>query len=166
MKYLNNIKTLEDLKKAYRGWAMKLHPDLGGIDEEMKILNAEYEALFAQVKDIHVNKDGQEYHKESSEAPQDFIKIINELLMLNGIHIEVIGCFLWVSGNTKPHKDTLKRLGLKWHNKKACWFLSPEGYRRRGNQEYSMEYIRDLYGVQYDEETRREESRRLELQRA
>lgn len=159
MKYLKNIKTLEELKKEYRKWAMKLHPDMGGSTEDMQILNAEYEALFARVKDIHTNKDGQEYRKATNEAPQDFIKIINELLKLGGIHIEVIGCFLWVSGDTKPHKDKLKALGLKWHNKKSCWFLSPEGYRRQGNQEYSMDYIRDLYGVQYDEETSQEEIR-------
>lgn len=166
MKYLKDIKTLEELKKAYRKWAMKLHPDLGGSTEEMQILNAEYEKLFARVKDIHTNKDGQEYRKATTEAPQDFIKIINELLKLNGIHIEVIGCFLWVSGNTKPHKDKLKELGLKWHNKKSCWYLAPEGYRRYSNQEYSMEYIRDLYGVQYDEETQREEVHRMELKGA
>ncbi|MCH5170706.1 MAG: molecular chaperone DnaJ [Oscillospiraceae bacterium] len=159
MKYLKNIKTLEELKKEYRKWAMKLHPDMGGSTEDMQILNGEYEALFARVKDIHTNKEGQEYRKATDEAPQDFIKIINELLKLGGIHIEVIGCFLWVSGDTKPHKDKLKALGLKWHNKKSCWFLSPEGYRRQGNQEYSMDYIRDLYGVQYDEETSREETR-------
>lgn len=153
MKYLKDIKTLEELKREYRKWAMKLHPDMGGSTEEMQILNNEYETLFAKVKDIHINKDGQEYRKATNEAPQDFIKIINELLKLGGIHIEVIGCFLWVSGDTKSHKDKLKALGLKWHNKKSCWFLSPEGYRRHGNQEYSMDYIRNLYGVQYDEET-------------
>ena len=160
MKYLKDIKTLEELKKAYRKLAMKLHPDLGGSTEEMQILNAEYEKLFARVKDIHTNKDGQEYRKATNEAPQDFIKIINELLKLNGIRIEAIGRFLWVSGDTKAHKDKLKELGLKWHNKKSCWYLAPEGYRRRGNQEYSMDDIRGLYGVQYDEETDAKESKR------
>ena len=166
MKYLNNIRTLEELKKEYRRMAMKLHPDHGGSGEEMKILNSEYAALFDRVKDVHINKNGEEYHRESNEAPSDFINIINELLTLIGIHIEVIGCFLWVSGNTKPHKNKLKALGLKWHSKKECWYLSPERYRRCGNQEYSMDYIRDLYGVQYDEDTSREEIRLRELQRA
>ena len=93
MKYLNNIHTLEELKKAYRQWAMQLHLDMGGTDEDMKTLNAECEAVFAKVKDVHTNKDGEEYHKESNEAPQDFINIINELLKLNNIHIEVIGSY-------------------------------------------------------------------------
>lgn len=157
MKYLKNISTLEELKKAYRQWATKLHPDVGGSDEEMKILNAEYEQLFARVKDRHTNKNGEEYRKENNETPSDFINIINELIRLNNIHIEIIGCFLWVSGDTKPHRETLKKLGLKWHNKKACWFLSPDGYRRHGNREYSLGEIREMYGVSYDEEIHRRE---------
>ena len=152
MKYLNNINTLEELKKAYRQWAMKLHPDMGGSGEEMKILNAEYEQLFARVKDTHTNKNGEEYRKESNESSSDFINIINELIRLNNIHIEIIGSFLWVSGETKPYRETLKKLGLKWHSKKECWFLSPDGYRRHGKREYSMGEIREMYGVSYDEE--------------
>ena len=163
MKYLKDIHTLEELKKKYRKWAVKLHPDVGGSEAEMKILNAEYEALFAKVKDIHVNRDGEEYRKETNEAPQDFIRIINELLKLVGIHIEVIGCFIWVTGQTKPYKETLKNLGMKWHNSKKCWFLPPDGYRRFGEREYSMEEIRDMYGVQYDKETQEMHYKELQM---
>ena len=38
----------------------------------MKILNAEYETLFERVKNIHVNKDGETYEKETNETPQEF----------------------------------------------------------------------------------------------
>lgn len=166
MKYLNNIRTLEELKKEYRKWAMKLHPDHGGSNAEMKVLNSEYAALFDKVKNIHTNKDGETYHKESSEAPEDFVRIVDELMKLYGIRIEIVGSFLWVSGETKPHKAVLKKLGMKWHSKKECWFLAPEGYRRHGGREYSMDEIRSMYGVSFDEETSREDARRRELQRA
>lgn len=159
MKYLKDIKTLEQLKKEFRKWAMQLHPDRGGTNEEMRILNAEYEAIFSKVKDIHTNKDGEEYHKESEEKPTDFINIINELLKLNNIKIEVIGCFVWVSGDTKPYKEILKGLGFRWHHKKKCWYHSPEGYRRFGKKEYSMQEIRSMYGVDFEEETRHKEIR-------
>ena len=167
MKYLNNsIKTLEELKKAYRQWAMKLHPDVGGSDEEMKILNAEYETIFAKVKTIHINKDGQEYRKETTEVPSDFVKIINELLKLKNIHIEIIGSFIWINGATKPYKKILKSLGMKWHSKKECWYLPPIGYNKHSGKEYTMNEIRMMYGVLFDEETSHEEIRRKELQRA
>lgn len=131
VRYLNeNIKTLEELKKAYHRLCLKLHPDVGGSDEEMKILNAEYEQLFERVKNIHVNKDGETYEKETQETPQEFQSLIAELLKLDGIEIEIIGCFVWITGDTKPHKERLKALGFCWHSKKHCWYKSSDGYRR------------------------------------
>ena len=136
MKYLDeSIKTLEELKKAYHRLCLKLHPDVGGSDAEMKILNAEYEELFDRVKNIHVNKNGETYEKETQETPQEFQTLIDKLLKLDGIEIEIIGCFVWVSGNTKPHKEQLKALGFHWHSKKQCWYKSPAGYRRWGGGE-------------------------------
>ena len=51
-----------------------------------------------------------------------------------------------VVGDTKPHKDKLKSLGMKWHYKKRMWYLSPEGYRRFGKKSYSIDEIRQMYG--------------------
>ena len=71
-KILNdNIRTLEKLKKAYHRLCLKLHPDVGGSAEEVKILKAEYETLFARMKNIHVNKDGETYEKETQETSQE-----------------------------------------------------------------------------------------------
>lgn len=146
MKYLDeSIRTLEELKKAYHRLCLKLHPDVGGSDAEMKILNAEYEELFERVKNIHVNKDGETYERETDETPQEFQWLIAELLKLDGVEIEIIGCFVWVSGDTKPHKERLKELGFKWHRKKCCWYKSPDGYRRWGKGEYTMDEIRGMY---------------------
>lgn len=157
MKYFNNIQTLEELKKEYHKWAARLHPDAGGSDEAMKALNSEYTELFKCVKNIHTNKEGEHYTKETAETPDEFQNLIKELLKLNNICIEIIGCFVWVTGDTKPHKEILKQLGMKWHHQKMCWYLSPAGYRRFGGEEYSMEKIRSMYGVEYAEEVRLKE---------
>lgn len=149
MMYFKNIETLEELKKAYRELALKHHPDRGGNVETMQAINNEYETLFAKVKDIHKNKAGETFTKASQEAPNEFINIINELLKMDGVNFEVIGCFIWVSGNTKPHKETLKNMGFKWHRTKACWYLAPADYRKCNNTEYSMDDIRRMYGTRY-----------------
>ena len=52
MKYFNNIKNLDDLKKQYRDLALKNHPDVGGDPETMKAINAEYDLLFPMYKTI------------------------------------------------------------------------------------------------------------------
>jgi len=68
-------------------------------------------------------------------------------MRMDNIVIEVIGCFVWVSGNTKPYKEILKSLKFKWHTKKFCWYLAPEDYRRRSRKDYEMDEIRAMYGT-------------------
>ena len=156
MKYLSeSIRTLEELKKSYHRLCLKLHPDVGGSDEEMKILNAEYEELFERVKNIHVNKVGETYEKETQETPEEFQWLIAELLKLDGIEIEIIGCFIWITGDTKPHRERLKALGFRWHSKKRCW----------GKGEYTMDEIRGMYSSMkiHKDSKQREKDKHLAL---
>ena len=145
--YFKNIETLEDLKKQYRELAMQNHPDRGGDAETMKVINNEYDDLFKKVKDVHKNKDGETYTKENPETASEFKDIIDKLIKMQGVEVEIIGCFIWLSGNTKEHKEAIKALGFRWHSKKKMWYKSPEGYKRWGKKEYSMEEIRGMYGT-------------------
>lgn len=146
-RYFIKIETLEDLKKQYRKLAMEHHPDRGGDVEIMKLINAEYDQAFAQVKDIHKNKDGETYTKENPETASEFKDIIEKLIRMKGIEIEIIGCFIWLSGETKAHKDEIKTMGFKWHSKKKLWYKAPEGYKRYHKKEYSIDEIRGMYGT-------------------
>ena len=65
------------------------------------------------------------------ETAEHFKDLIDELMRMDNIVIEVIGCFVWVTGETKPHKDKLKALKFQWHTKKIAWYLKPEDYRKR-----------------------------------
>lgn len=161
MKYFTNCKTLEELKATYKKLALKNHPDVaGGSEETMKAINKEYDEVFPRLKNIHTNKDGEQYTKENNETPNEFKDIITAILRMEFVTVEVIGSFLWVSGNTKPYRDELKKLGFKWHQTKACWYKSPEGYRKYGKKSYSMDEIKEMYGVQYSE-TGKDETRKL-----
>ena len=148
--YFKNVRTLEELKKQYRVLAMKNHPDKGGDVEIMKAINAEYDELFKRVKDIHVNAKGETYTKETTEAPNEFRDIIDKLMKMVGVHIELIGSFIWLSGNTKPFKDILKELGFKWSKGKSMWYKAPEGYRRKTRTNHSIDDIRDMFGVRFE----------------
>ncbi len=144
------IETLEDLKKLYRDLALKHHPDRGGDVEVMKKVNALYDEFFELLKDTHKNKEGQTYTKETQETSYEFKEVIEELIKMDGIHFEVIGSFIWISGNTKEHKKALKLLKFRWHSKKMMWYKPPEGYRRYGNRDYNIDEIRDMYGVRFE----------------
>lgn len=160
MKYFTNCKTLEQLKAEYKKLALKNHPDCGGDEQTMKEINKEYDEVFPKLKNIHVNKDGQAYEKENTETVDEFKDIITALMRMELVTAEIIGSFIWVSGNTKPYKDQLKELGFKWHSKKLCWYKSPEGYRRSGKKQYSMDEIKEMYGVQFSD-TGRDETKKL-----
>ena len=149
-KFFNPVPdTLEELKKQYRELAHKHHPDNGDDAEVMKIINNEYSALFPRLKDTHQTKDGTTYttKEPNTETAEQFIDLINVLMQMDGIIIEVIGCFVWVSGETKPYKEALKELNFRWHTKKFCWYLAPEDYRKRSRKDYSLDEIRNMYGT-------------------
>ena len=154
MKYFTNIKTVEELKKAYFALAKKYHPDMGGSVEIMKEINNEYETLFEKVKDIHtsVKEDSAEEtytaKAPTNEAPEDFINIIKFLLSLGGLDIELCGRWLWIGGNTKEHKEELKAMGCKWSSSKKLWSWHYDGdatpYHKKHSQD--MSHIRSKYG--------------------
>lgn len=45
--FTSNINTMKELRREYRRLAKLHHPDTGGNTEDMKQINAEYDALFA-----------------------------------------------------------------------------------------------------------------------
>lgn len=94
------------------------------------------------------NASADEYH-QTTETAAEFRDIIEALLKFGEIVVELCGSWVWVSGNTKPHREQLKALGLRWSQNKKQWYWhheEPGRKWRRGNT--SMEEIRRKYGSQ------------------
>ena len=145
--YFTNCTTLDELKAEYRRLAMKYHPDRGGDTEIMQRINAEYEAKFEYLKFEH-NATRDENH-QTTEAAADFIRIIETLLKNGGIEVELCGCWLWISGETREHKDELKAAGCRWSATKKLWYWRPiYGANRFHRGDATMGEIRDKYGSQ------------------
>lgn len=152
MKYFSNITSLEELKKEYRRLSMIHHPDVGGDTVTMQEINAEHDEIFEILKAAHNNKAKEDKSgkvKETTETPEEFRNIVSVLLKLDGVEVELCNSWLWIGGDTKPHKDALKAAGCRWsHNKKKWYWRHEENggkrYRKKGS--YTMEEIREKYG--------------------
>lgn len=144
--YFDNCKDLNELKAVYKKLAFKYHPDCGGDGETMAAINAEYDEVVARFK-----RDGGEPVQEGAsvdDLDDGFKAVLQKLLQIDGIEIELCGAWLWISGETKPHRKELKDAGCRWAPKKARWYWRPEEARvySRGKSIKDMSYIRKVYG--------------------
>ena len=151
MKYFSDCITLEDVKALYKKLARELHPDCTpGKDTTAAFqeMQAEYEKAFYNCRYTHINKEGETYTKETDETPDQYADIINALLRCPGLSIELCGSWLWVTGNTRDHKDILKELHFSWSKNKAAWYFHFEPFRKRSKKGVSLDEIRSMYGSQ------------------
>lgn len=146
MKYFTNCTTLEALKKEYRRLCMVHHPDRGGDTATMAAINDEYDEAFHRLQSGHATTQQTGEPHTDEEAPETFRAVISRLVILAGIDIEICGSWIWVTGNTYPHREALKAAGLCYSKSKAAWYWKPEGSRSKARRHYSMEEIRDLHG--------------------
>ena len=160
-KYFEGCKTAEELKKAYRQIVKQLHPDKGGRKEDFQTMQAEFSACWERLKDIHTDKEGREYRKETTETASEFMGIIDELLNLKGVEIEICGSWIWVSGDTRQYREFFKKLKFRWSPKKSAWYYHREPYRKRSRRELSLDEIRGMYG---SKKYKKEDEERLAIQ--
>lgn len=129
--------TPEQTKAAYKAAALKFHPDINPAGlEMMKIINAAFDSL----KDFAGNIEA---------AVSNYAEFLNDALNAifhTGLDIEICGAWVWVSGDTKPHKETLKAAGYRWASKKKKWYYRPEGWKSSSRGKWSMDKIRTYHG--------------------
>jgi hypothetical protein len=130
----SEVTGINEAKKVYKTLAKRLHPDVGGSEEEFKLLNAIY-------NDFIENKI---YFSNDFKIDLDLEKIISQILHFENITIELVGSWIWLSGDTKEIKDKLKELGFKWASKKKMWYYGEMKGKSHG--EKSLDEIKDKYG--------------------
>lgn len=156
MKYFTNCKNLEELRKEYKRLVKINHPDNGGSLEEIKIINVEYEKALENLKSADHSENAWKYDVNQDEL---FRETLNKVINLEDIKIEIIGCWIWITGNTYNVKEALKAAGFKWcANKKAWSWHAGEKYYKKSKRKLSMDELRNLYGT---EEVKTERKNRI-----
>lgn len=156
MTYFKNVNTLEELRKQYRDLLKQYHPDNpDGSTEATQAINAEYDSLFKILKDRHEKQTegrAEDSKTDFNNMKYDFAedealrKVLQNIISFSGINIEIIGCWIWVDGNTYEYKDALKAQGFKWAREKKKWYFHTEAFRKRSHKKLSIDDIRNYYG--------------------
>lgn len=133
--------TKNDIKKAYKKACAKYHPDKGGSTEMMQAVNQAYDVLKDFEGSIEAGDLG--YADELNEA---LLKIVD----LPGIEIEVCGAWIWVTGDTRQHREALGKngAGFFWAKKKKAWYFRPSDWKSAGRGNWSLDKIREEHGSQ------------------
>jgi hypothetical protein len=143
MKYFSHCQTIEEVKTLYKELAKKHHPDCGGDTATMQSINTEY--AFACSFILKGGKFTAEQADEQIRISEEFRKVIEQIIHLPGIIIEVVGNWIWVTGNTYPVKSQLKAAGMFFASKKVAWYFRTDEFKTRGSNK-SLEEIRRKYG--------------------
>ena len=160
--YFKNVQTLDELRKQYKDLLKKYHPDNGGSEDTTKAINIEYERLFKLLKNNHDsqqnttegNTDGNHstYNNSYDNMKYDFAEdeLLREMLQkaiyFSDITIEIIGNWIWISGNTYQYRKELKEMGYKWASNKKMWYWKSEVYQKKSRKTLSMDEIKSYYG--------------------
>lgn len=148
MKYFSLVTTLEELKKEYRKLCFELHPDRNhdrDTTQEFQQMQNEYEKKFDEVKNVFRNSKGETYTKENNEVPEEFEEIINSIIYMDGVEIDIIGSWLWLSGNTKVYKDQIKELNFKWASNKCAWYYHTGTYKKRSKKKFNLDELKEMF---------------------
>jgi len=169
MKHFSSVTSLDELKRQYKKLAFKNHPDRGGKTEVMQEINNEYEQLLNRI----INEASKDQYQDSSENGHGFWssrsehsevekkvkQAIDAIINLDGLDIEIIGVWVWVSGDTKQHKDKLKEAGYVWNRVQCKWVFI--GKKSNGRGRMTLDQMRELHGSQKVKKTRMAEERQL-----
>jgi hypothetical protein len=139
--YFTDCSTLNEVKKLFKILALRHHPDRpGGDNNRMQEINDEYHRI--------INDPLWVKSKQTAEEQQDSLKypeIINKIINLDLI-IEIIGNWIWLSGNTWKYKAKLKEVGFMYSPQKKMWYWRPSAWKSTNHEPWSINKIRSRFG--------------------
>jgi hypothetical protein len=139
------INDIDSLKKQYRELALKYHPDAGGTHEQFLELKNEYDMLFKKIlNNSNLNDEQKANEIKLDEALQN---VVDCLIFLPNIKIEIIGKWIWVSGDTYSIRTILKSAGLIFIKKAGVPFWVYKGVESAGRGKMTIDEIKSKYGT-------------------
>lgn len=146
MKWFSQCTNLNEVKAAYKKLAREHHPDLGGDTATMQEINKKY--AFASAKAIRGDNLSEEDTEREILQSESYREALEKIIHLQGITIELVGHWIWVTGDTKAHRNALKDAGFYFASKKLAWYFRTGEYKVNRGGKKSLEEIRVKYGTE------------------
>lgn len=138
--------TVEQVKTLFKTLARKYHPDLGGDTALMQEVNNCYHQALQRVQYNNVGDNNHYRYDDVTEHNvadklYDILSVVTEEVI-----VELVGNWIWISGDTKPIKDNLKEVGCRWSNKRKMWYWTATAGKGRWASKLSYGEIKQKYG--------------------
>mgnify|MGYP001570856200 CR=1 FL=1 len=143
MNYFKDCFTEQQIKARYRELCKLHHPDLGGSEEIMKQVNLAYEERLRMEFRKGMSDDDAE---SFVDLERELAKKIAEIIGLQGVIIELVGRWMWVTGDTFPVRQILKAAQFCFASKKRAWFFHLPQDTCPSRAKKSLEEIKSKYG--------------------
>jgi DnaJ-class molecular chaperone len=155
--WFKNVSNIEELKKEYRKLAKQYHPDMSKEVDTHKIfveIVAQYDKLFAILKKnaktkSNNNSDNSQNMSNDDEKHafnSDFKAIIDKLVQFDALNIEIVGTWVWVSGDTYNYRQIIKEMGFKWSGSNKKWYWHEGDMSKVVKKATSWSYKVEKYG--------------------
>jgi hypothetical protein len=144
MIYFKDCKTIDEIKSLYRSLAKEHHPDRGGSTETMQAINSEY--AFACAKILKGDNISSVETEEEILKAEKYREALEKIISLEGIIIELVGAWIWVTGNTYPHRSIFKQAGYRFAHKKVAWYFRTDEFKTHSRHQLTLEQIKSKYG--------------------
>lgn len=141
---VKGLTDVDSLKKAYFKLAKVYHPDAGGTKEQFQKLQKEYDGLFKTIMSGS-NLSASDIANEI-ELDENLRQAVDAIIGIPQLNVELIGKWIWVSGNTYPIRNELKNAGFMFAPVKKMWYY--KGIESAGRGKLTIDEIRKKYGSQ------------------
>jgi hypothetical protein len=149
-KVFNQMPSIAEVKAKFKELCFLFHPDVGGDTEAMKLLNQIYQDRLQSFHGHtwHDAKQKRNYTYEYNPVVEGALaELIAKLVKLENVTIEIIGVWVWVSGEaTYNYKTFLKSLGMRFSKAKSSWYWASDLGKTKRKGYYSMNALRGIYG--------------------
>lgn len=150
MKFFFECRTIEAVKNRYRDLAKKHHPDLGGDNETMQFINAEYSDAMRRA----IAGEENEYQRTRAAAGFEPLREAIEFAVTlpENVSVRLRGFRLRLEGETYLCKDRIKSFTgadgkhFRWSKHKTAWYFAAVPSLNRSGYCYTFEEIEAIHG--------------------